>query len=451
LTFLYTSVKLISSSIMQVIKHVVLILLAVALALSLGACAREESPTITPEPEDTYTPEPEHPITITWSFWGDPWEVDVNKRVIKVFEADYPNIKVEILHEPWLTYFDMAEEWLTGDSPPDVMFLEYIPIYAARGILENLDSYIQRDDYDLADFYPGLLRVFTHQNSLYGFPRDNDTKVIFYNKTLFDEAGLSYPVCDWTWEDLRQMAIKLTKKESSEIKQYGFAYEPDVWWRLWVWQNGGEIYDDDFSPGQTLLNSSEAIDAIQFLTDLTNVDRVTPLYEVQRTSLGIGQLFQNDKLAMAFGNHALIPGFAATPGLRWDVVCLPQGKYRVNVADGAGYVITNGSRNKEAAWTFLKWLESPKGQAIFTESGIAVPARRSVGQADVFLKQRPPHNASVFLEETERGRPNPIFKAVQEIEHLFEEAFKPVWQGQMSAREAVAEVVPEVNRILGRH
>jgi len=111
-------------------------------------------------------------------------------------------------------------------------------------------------------------------------------------------------------------------------------------------------------------------------------------------------------------------------------------------------VITAGSRNKEAAWTFLKWLESPKGQAIFTESGIAVPARRSVGQANVFLKQRPPHNAAVFLEETERGRPNPIFRRGQEVEGLFDEAFRPVWKGERSASEAVAEVVPEVNRLL---
>ena len=434
---------------MQVIRHVVLILLAIALAFSLGACAKEEGPTTTPDADGTSMVEPEQPVTITWSFWGDPWEVDVNMRVIKVFEADYPNIKVEILHEPWSTYFDKAEEWFASDSPPDVMFLENIQIYAARGLLENLEPHIARDNYDLTDFYSELLRIFTHEGSLYGLPRDNDTKVIFYNKTLFDEAELSYPVCGWNWEDLRETAIKLTRTENGEIEQYGFAYEPDMWWRLWVWQNGGEVYDDDFNPTKTLLNSTEAIDAIQFLADLTNVDRVTPPYEVQRTSLGIGQLFQNGTLAMAFGNHALIPGFAATPDLKWDVVCLPQGKHRVNAARGGGYVITAGSKNKEAAWTFIKWLEGPKGQAIFTESGVAVPARRSVGEADVFLKQQPPHDAAVFLKETERGRPDPIFKGCQEAELLFDEAFRPVWRGERSAAEAVAEVVLEVNQLLG--
>jgi len=111
-------------------------------------------------------------------------------------------------------------------------------------------------------------------------------------------------------------------------------------------------------------------------------------------------------------------------------------------------VIAAGSRNKEAAWTFLKWLESPKGQAIFAESGIAVPARRSVGQANIFLKQQPPHNAAVFLEETERGRPDPVFRGGKEAQRLLDEALRPVWKGERSASGAVAEVVPDVNRLL---
>jgi multiple sugar transport system substrate-binding protein len=193
------------------------------------------------------------------------------------------------------------------------------------------------------------------------------------------------------------------------------------------------------------MGSEESIAALQWLADLTNVDRVTPPYDVQKSSLGIGQLFQDGRLAMAFGNHALLPGFAAMPSLRLDVVGLPQHKSRVNVAGGASYVITSGSQKKDAAWTFLKWLEGPKGQAIFTETGIGVPSRRSVGEADVFLKQQPPHDASVFLDETELGRPNPSFEGVQEATRLFDQAFVPVWEGTESAREAIEKVVPLVD------
>lgn len=428
---------------------------AVVLASVMVSCSNDDtSPTTTATtsivPSQT-TPSATEPINITWSFWGDPWEVKVNQRVVSVFNADYPGIHVELLHEPWTTYFDKVEEWWESDDVPDVTFLEYIPLYAARGLLENLDPYIQQDNFDINDFYPALIDSFRYKGAIYGLPRDNDTKVIFYNKTLFDAAGLAYPASGWTWEDLRHAAIGLTRQEDDQTVQYGFAYEPDDWWRLWVWQNGGEVYDDDFAPTRTLIKSPEAIEAIQWLADMTNIDGVTPPYEVQRTSLEIGRLFQEGKLAMAFGNHALLPGFAATPGLEWDVVGLPEGKIRVNVAGGAGYAITSESKAKEAAWTFLEWLESPKGQAIFTETGVAVPARRSVGQADIFLKQNPSHNAAVFLEETELGRANPIFENVQTVTRVFNEAFAPVWKGEKGAGEAIEEVVPVVDALLGEH
>ncbi|MCL5961396.1 MAG: ABC transporter substrate-binding protein [Chloroflexi bacterium] len=404
--------------------------------------------TVGESPTPTYAPD--QPATITWAFWGDPWEVEVNERVISIFEADHPRITVKTRHEPYPTYFSTAAEWLAGADPPDVLFFDFIPNYAPKGVLENLDPYLKRDNYDLTDFYPGLIKLFRYKDSLYGLPRDNDTKVIFYNEALFDEAGVPYPSDDWTWDDLREAAIKLTKRQGGETTQYGFAYEPDQWWRLWVWQNGGEVYDDDFAPTKTLINSPESVEAIQWLADLTNADKVTPPYDVQQTSLGIGQLFQDGKLAMAFGNRALMAGFAGNASLKWDVAGLPQKKKRLNIAGGSGYVIASGSKHKEAAWIFLKWLQSPKGQAIFCESGVAVPSRRSVTQADVFVKQQSPQVASVFLEETEMGRPNPIFAGSPDVDALFDQIFRPVWKGERTAQQAITEAVPRVNAMLAR-
>jgi multiple sugar transport system substrate-binding protein len=431
--------------------HIEVMCIAISAIALMVACAPHEpvqTATIPPTATPTLREVNETPATITWAYWGDPWEVEINERVVAVFEKDYPHIEVQTLHEPWTTYFDEIEVWWASDSPPDVLFLEFIPLYAARGFLEDLTPYLERDEYGLDDFYPGLIDSFMLNDSLYGLPRDNDTKVIYYNKALFDEAGVPYPVSGWNWEDLRRTAIQLTKRVDGVTTQYGFAYEPDEWWRLWVWQNGGEVYDDDFGATRTLMDEANAIEAIQWLADLTNVDMVTPPYDIQRTSLGIGHLFQDGKLAMAFGNHALLPGFAANPDLMWDVVGLPKRKEAVNVAGGGGYVISRQSRNKEAAWTFLQWLENSKGQAIFTETGIAVPSRRSVGQADIFLKQQPPHDAIVFIQETELGRPNPVFENIQAAANMFNDAFVPVWRGHKDAEEAVTEVSPLVNQLL---
>jgi len=419
--------------------------------LLLTSCtSTERSPTVGPV---TTSPTPQTstgPVTITWTYWGDPWEIDINQKLVKVFEADHPEIKVETLHTSWSEYFQKADQWLAGETTPDVMFFDFVPVYASKGLLENLSPYIARDSFDIGDFYSGLLQYHTYGGQLYGLPRDNDTKVIFFNKALFDEAGLPYPSSNWTWNDLRNDALKLTKRSGNDTAQYGFAYEPGEWWRLWAWQNGGEVYDNDFAPTRTLLEGPRSVEAIQWLADLTNVDKVTPPYDVQKTSLGIGELFSQGKLAMAFGNHALVPAFASIPGLKWDIVGLPRQQSQLNVAGGSGYVIPARSKNKEAAWTFLKWLESPKGQAIFAETGVIVPARRSVGHADIFLKAEPIVNASAFLEETELGRPNPMYPGVQEVSALFDEALVPVWRGEASAKQAISGLVPIVDDTLQR-
>ncbi len=125
----------------------------------LTACTPAQ---ISPESPAPATEQDEFPTTpvvkIKWAFWGDPWEVEINQNLVKVFEADHPDIKVETIHTSWDEYFKKADEWLAGDNPPDVMFFDFVPVYAARGKLENLSPYIKQDGFDIQDIYSGLLQ-----------------------------------------------------------------------------------------------------------------------------------------------------------------------------------------------------------------------------------------------------------------------------------------------------
>ncbi len=202
----------------RLMSSVLLIFALAALLFTSCTAVVEPGPTSKPPVSQapvTTTPSAP-PTSIVWSFWGDPWETEANARLIKVFKSDYPGINIETLHAPWTEYFQKAEGWLNSGSPPDIMFFDYIPVYASRGLIEDLTPYIARDSYDTSDFYAGLLKYNTYKGKLYGLSRDNDTKVIFYNKTLFDEAKLPYPNTGWTWDDLRRIAIKLTKKSGDQ-------------------------------------------------------------------------------------------------------------------------------------------------------------------------------------------------------------------------------------------
>jgi multiple sugar transport system substrate-binding protein len=167
-------------------------------------------------------------------------------------------------------------------------------------------------------------------------------------------------------------------------------------------------------------------------------------------SENIATSFKEGKLALAVGNHALIPAFAQVEDLEWDVVGLPQKVRRANVAAGAGYVIAAGTTHPDAAWTFLKFLSSFKVQAIFAEAGVAVPALRSVARSDVFMEQRPQHNAQVFLDEAEIGEPTPAFPGSNDIIGSVNEALVPVWQGKEDAASALKKVIPHVKEIIAK-
>jgi multiple sugar transport system substrate-binding protein len=428
------------------------ILLVAAIGVIAGCLPRPSSePATRSTPRRQPTPvEAQAPTTISWSFWGDPWSVEINRRVARAFESEHPTIRLELLHQPWERYFNWLEERRTRGDLPDVMFFSNVPSYARIGVFEPLDSYIERDGFDLGDFYPALLDLFRHDGAYYGLPRDNDTKVIYYNKALFAEAGLEPPRSGWSWTELRNLASRLTRRDQAgRALHYGFAFESNTWWRVWVWQNGGEFLEDPRNPSRVRLGEPAAIEALQFLADLVNADRSTPPPEVLASSERITQLFREGRLAMAFGNHNKVPVLANEPNLSWDVVGLPVGRERANLAGGAGYTISATSHHKEAAWALVRFLEGERGQALFAESGAITPARRSVREDNIFLRQQP-FNARVFAEESEFGRPNLSIPQTSEPDRLTEDALAPVWQGERSAGQAVAEVLPQLRLLVER-
>lgn len=413
------------------------------LLLAFVACSDKSSaPVVTATATDIAA----DPVTITWAYWGDDWEAAVNQRMLRVFEREYPQIKVRTEHRPWGQYFSwLKEEWRAGRSP-DVMFLNYIPTYAAMGELEPLDRFAATDAAGLSDFYPALLDGFRANGTLFGLPRDNDTKVIYYNKAHFAEAGLPVPKAGWTWEDLRRTAAALTVRDANSPR-YGFGFEPDYWWLVWMWQNGGEVLDDPMQPGAVLIDSPANTRSVQFLQDLVVTDRVTPP-AAQLNTDDMNKLFREGKLSMVFGNHALVPWFANAPNLAWDVAPLPQEKLRVNVAGGAGFTISRRSEQKDAAWQLVRFLTSPKAQAILSESGLITPARRSVREDSIFMRQQP-YQAGVFLAETEIGRPIPNFPGVTELFRVMDDGLKPVWRGERPAADVLEELAPKVREAIG--
>lgn len=394
----------------------------------------------------------QEPVTITWSFWGDPNELPPNYEVIEAFEAAHPHIKIETQHAPWSSYFDRIQTQMAGGTAPDVMFLNNIPSYAARGALMPLNELVERNGFDTSPYYDELLRIFSYEGELYGFPRDNDTTILYYNKDMFDEAGVAYPDGTWSWKEFLEAAQKLTKRdERGRVTQYGVVLESNKYYNF-IHQNGGDMFDDPLNPTKYIGDSPETIEAMQFMADLINKYEVAPSF-AQMLQLGNStELFASGLVAMAMTNAARVPTFQQA-GFNWGVAPLPTGPngIRANSMSGAGYVISANTKHLEEAWTFFEFLCGEQGQSIFASTGVAVPAYRSEGTRDAFVNALPEGFGEVFLNDTEHGKIPPLFNGYVELNStVITPALDLLFIGEATAEEVLTGIRAEVEEFLAK-
>ncbi len=386
------------------------------------------------------------PVQITFGSWGSIDEQITANAILKVFQARYPNIQVQPQWTDFTSYFIRLNADLATKSIPDVMFLTYVPTYAAKGALLDIRAMAAKHGKNLAGYTQGELFLFEWNGGLYGVPRDNDTKVIFYNRKLFRKAGVAYPKDGWSYDDLRATAMKLTIGSGARVSQYGYAYETDFW-RLWLWENGVELFDSDATPTKATFNTPAGAQALQFIGDLTNVDKVTPPPSQMAGSATIASLFSGGQLAMAFGNHALVPTFNKTKGLDWFVVGMPHfsGHKVVNATGGAGYCMSKFSSQPDAAYQLWDFMTGSIASLAFAAGDDIVPLSPEALSSATWTSK--PYN-KVFTAQTKLGHDFPSFAQVGPVFNAIDSALQPIWIGEQTAAEALPKAAAAAQKLL---
>lgn len=436
------------------------IVLALLAALVLSAC---NPPAAAPQPAATQAPaeQPAEPtaapeaVTITWAFWGSPEEAASHKIVADAFMAEHPEIKIELWNQPWDDYFTKIQALWTSNDPkaiPDIAFLWPTPQYAAEGVLENLDSYIKASGYDLSDYWPGLLESASYNGSVYGFPRDIEVNVLYYNKDLFDAAGVEYPDENWTWDDLLAAAEKLTVKDASgTVTQYALAAEGGKFYK-WLNQNGGAVLDDYRNPSKCALAEPASVAGIKFFSEMMDKGYAMRPADLNQAG-GDAGVFQSGQAAMILQNTSRVSAFNQA-GMNYDVAVapIPAGGKRWNGAGGAAWVMSSGSDNKDAAWTFLQWLQSTDGgEKIYTERGEIFPALQSTANSPVFMTDQPPANKKGIITEAAASGVGGFgyFPEWGELDgSVLGPAMDTIWAGEATPEEALPGLCEQVNQYL---
>lgn len=383
------------------------------------------------------------PVTVTFSSWGSLDEQVTVNQLLGIFQTRFPNIQVQPRYTDFTDYFTKLNADVATNSVSDVLFLTYVPTYAAKGILLDLH---QVHPQVLNGYTNDELFLFAYHGGVYGVPRDNDTKVIFYNRKLFRAAGVPYPKEGWSYDDLRTAAIALTKGKAPRISQYGYAYESDFW-RLWLWQNGVELFDNDATPTKVTFNTPAGAQALQFMADLTNVDKVTPPPTQLASSATIAPLFASGQLAMAFGNHALVPTFAKTAGLDWFVAGMPHfnGQKAVNASGGAGYTIAKHSSQPAAAFQLWSFMTGLLATQTFAAGNDVTPLNPQVLKSPAWVSK--PYN-KIFAEQSLIGHRFPSFAAAGDVFNVVGSDLEKVWIGEQTAAAALPIAAADALKVI---
>lgn len=157
-------------------------------------------------------------VELKLGFYSSAQSDEKMQELIAKFEEKHPNIKVKTESSPYNQFFQKLDTQIAAESAPDLWLSDgvLVPKYAERGVLKDLTEWIQRDL--KSDEYYGLDFNKDAEGKYWGVPQGIQIAVLYYNKDMFDEAQVDYPTEDWTWDDLKAAAEKLTK-DSQPMRQ----------------------------------------------------------------------------------------------------------------------------------------------------------------------------------------------------------------------------------------
>jgi len=419
--------------------------LLMILSVLLAACA-PAAPTATAEPEVitntivvTATPgpvEPAEPVEITYyTFSAAPDHVEQLDQMIQLFEAAHPSIKVKVETAPFDEYFTKLQTLIAGGTAPDVFELNYenFVTYADKGVLLDLSPMMKADTTLNPEVYSERANsAFSYNGMQLGLPATFSTVMLYYNKDLFDQAGVEYPTADWTWSD----AVEAGKKLNDPANGVWGLYSGVQFWEFYkkAAQNNCRFFNDDKT--EVLINSPECVEALQTMVDMVKTDKVVPS-AADMGGQSDGDMFMAGKLAMDVTGIWMFSAYKDAP-FQWDVTVEP------GMANKATHFFANGvsafaaTKHAQEAYEWIKFFTSdPEMANIRIASGWELPALKDPTLFEDYLSQTPPDNRQAVIDSLEFAVVPPVIVRQSEMQDGINKLLEQVMLDQLTPQEAL--------------
>jgi multiple sugar transport system substrate-binding protein len=337
---------------------------------------------------------------------------------------------------------------IRGGSYPDIAYLygSWAANISRSPTAVDLSSKIKEPGVNWNDFWPAERQAVQVGGKVIGMPALVDNLALVYNKKLFDQAGIPYPTANWTWDDFRSAAQKLTDPSA---KQFGWAYvadgSEDTVWRFdaLLWQAGGDILNSDNTKAE--FNSPAGVKAATLLQQMATVDHSVYL---DNGNGNYANLFNSGKIAMLFTGPWDLSSF---PDVDYGVQVLPGDLNHQTISGPDQWVLfNNGSERTQAAWTFLKWFTSPQQALIWSTQTGDLPIRASETQLpgyDAYVKKYP--GVSVFVQnEANAVKARPVIANYNEVSAAMGQAIEAVLLGKGQPQQELDQAAQQVDQTL---
>lgn len=381
------------------------------------------------------------------------WDTNQEPGLTQII-ADFTaatGIEAEIQVTPWDQYWTMLEAGATGGALPDVFWMHSNEIarYSEYELLLDLSSRIEKSTtLDMSKFPKEITDIYKWDGTKqYAIPKDIDTIALWYNKTMFDAAGVSYPDASWTWDDFANACAKLTKDDGS---QFGYGLSPgnnqDGWYNI-VYDMGGKIISDDKkSSGFDMPGTIKAIDYITSIVKNGNM----PSYEAMSEN-SANALFEAGKVAMITQGSWMLAELCNNDYVKanCDVAVLPKdvtSGRRASIYNGLGWAAAANTKNPDAAWALIEYFGSKEAQQKQSDLGIVISAYE--GTVANWTAAYPDFNVQAYLDMMSDLVIRPYSKSTVRWENMATEKLVQVWTGEKTAEAACTEIAAEMNALL---
>jgi multiple sugar transport system substrate-binding protein len=378
-----------------------------------------------------------------FTFSAAPDHIKDLNTIVAAFEKQHPNITVKVQTAAYADYFTKLSTELAGGTAPDTFELDYQDFvnYASSGSLLSLAG-ANASSYSPASYTASSLKAFAYNGEQMALPESFSDVVLFYNKTLFDKAGVAYPTSTWTWADEMSAAKKLTDKATGV---YGL-FQPVTYNEFYkaLNQAGGQFLSADNK--SATFNSAAGLTAANWL--ISKLGTVMPtLTQIGSTPNFDTNLFMTNKLAMWINGNWQFAGLAKQAG--WDVAVEPGDTQKASAVFFNGVAASKTSKHAAAALEWINFLSSSKTSVTTrVSSNWELPPVADSTLISGYLTATPPANRKAVIDSLDAPSLAPVIAKQTQMQDIVNTALQNAAAGRGTVQSNLDKAASQVTALL---